>query len=206
MINGLTGTSKTTLLRYMAQQGCQVLDLEDLAAHRSSLLGRYIDRPQPSQCSFENALCAAITALDVAEPIYVEAESRKIGNLQVPDPLWYKLVESPVIELQMPELARVKHLLAEYAHFLHSAHWQAHLKQRLDVLRSRYGHEKVNAWHQLADLGQWAQLTQTLLQDHYDPMYKAGGSYRLPLAQVLLQEVSTADHDRALAQIIALPW
>jgi tRNA 2-selenouridine synthase len=206
VINGLTGAGKTALLRYMAGQGCQVLDLEDLAAHRSSLLGRYTDRPQPSQCGFENALCSAIAGLDLGRPVYVEAESRKVGNVQVPDALWFNLMRSPVVVLEVGEAARVAHLLEVYAHFLHGAEWQLHLKQRLDVLRSRYGHEKVDAWHELADGGQWGAFTLALLREHYDPMYRAGGRYAGAFAKVELARVAVADHAVALRCIEALDW
>ena len=206
VLNGLTGSGKTAFLKHLAARGRQVLDLEDLAAHRSSLLGRYVDRPQPSQCAFESGICAALQRMDVSQPVYVEAESRKVGNLQVPDALWFQLVKSPVVELQLTEAARVRHLLEEYEHFLTHTEWRDHLKARLDVLRSRYGHEQVDAWHGQADAGQWTELTQSLLRQHYDPMYTAGGRYTPYFAQLPVAEVMEQDHELAMQQLEALAW
>ena len=42
--------------RALARAGAQVLDLEDLAAHRGSVLGNLPERPQPSQKMFESLL------------------------------------------------------------------------------------------------------------------------------------------------------
>jgi tRNA 2-selenouridine synthase len=205
-LNGLTGSGKTALLKHLSNSGRQVLDLEDLAAHRSSLLGRYTDRPQPSQCAFESSIFAILTAMDPQLPVYVEAESRKVGNLQIPDALWFQLVQAPVVELQVPEQSRVTHLMEEYAHFLHSPEWCAHLKERLDVLRARYGHEQVDSWHSMADAGQWPTLTHSLLRVHYDPMYRSGGRYTAPFAKLSLAHVAEPDHATALQELDALHW
>src|SRR6188474_3521832 len=56
VIHGVTGSGKSRLLRALADAGAQVLDLEDLAAHRGSVLGNLPGRPQPSQKMFESLL------------------------------------------------------------------------------------------------------------------------------------------------------
>jgi tRNA 2-selenouridine synthase len=206
VINGLTGCGKTALLRYLQKQGRQVIDLEDLAAHRSSLLGRYIDRPQPSQCGFESALCHALSSLDLSQPVYVEAESRKIGNLQIPDPVWMRLVLSPVVELSVSPEARVTHLLEEYEHFLQSPEWESHLKDRLDVLRSRHGHECIDAWYAMIDAKKWPQLTHALLIQHYDPSYRGGSRYPKPFSHVPVSAVADGPHEQAMLELEALAW
>jgi rhodanese-related sulfurtransferase len=53
VITGPTGSGKTRLLHALATAGAQVLDLEDLAKHRSSVLGRIPGQPQPSQKHFD---------------------------------------------------------------------------------------------------------------------------------------------------------
>jgi tRNA 2-selenouridine synthase len=84
VVHGATGSGKSRLLRALARAGAQVLDLEALAAHRGSVLGGLPGEPQPSQKRFESRLYAALAALDPGRPVYVEGESRKIGQLQVP--------------------------------------------------------------------------------------------------------------------------
>src|SRR6185503_6311930 len=87
VVHGPTGSGKSRLLGALARAGAQVLDLEDLAAHRGSVLGRLPDRPQPSQKMFESVLRAALASLDAARPVFVEGESRKIGQLHLPEAL-----------------------------------------------------------------------------------------------------------------------
>ena len=56
VIHGPTGSGKSRLLGALKAAGAQVLDLEDLAAHRGSVLGNLPDRQQPSQKMFESRL------------------------------------------------------------------------------------------------------------------------------------------------------
>src|SRR5205085_7553134 len=84
VVHGPTGSGKSRLLAALRRAGAQVLDLEELAAHRGSVLGGLPERPQPSQKAFESSLRRELAALEPAQPVYVEGESRKIGQLQVP--------------------------------------------------------------------------------------------------------------------------
>ena len=206
VINGLTGSGKTRLLQHLAARGRQVLDLEALAAHRSSLLGRYVDRPQPSQCFFESLIARSLESCDAARPVYVEAESRKVGNLHLPDPLWAALTRSPVLEIALPREERIRHLIAEYEHFLTSAEWREHLRERLEILRERRGGELVDAWQSAVAEGRWEQLVDSLLTHHYDPLYSGSKKYPKPFAQLDLRDLSDAALDESLPQIEALAW
>jgi tRNA 2-selenouridine synthase len=81
---GATGSAKSRILQAIGRRGEQVLDLEELACHKGSVLGVLPDCPQPSQKMFESRLLTALQGFDRDRPVYVEAESRKIGSLQVP--------------------------------------------------------------------------------------------------------------------------
>src|SRR5919108_4039383 len=87
VIHGPTGSGKSRLLAALARAGAQVLDLEALAAHRGSVLGGLPDAPQPTQKWFESLLLAELEKIDRRQPVYVEGESKKIGELQVPEAL-----------------------------------------------------------------------------------------------------------------------
>jgi tRNA 2-selenouridine synthase len=87
VVTGATGSGKSRLLEALAAQGAQVLHLEEIAAHKGSVLGNLPGLPQPAQKGFESQLLAALSKFDPARTVFVEAESRKIGRLQVPDAL-----------------------------------------------------------------------------------------------------------------------
>src|SRR5262249_26159773 len=81
VVCGLTGSGKSRLLRALARCGAQVLDLEMLAAHRGSVLGDLPGEPQPPQKMFESLLWNELRQFDPMQPVFVEAESKRIGNL-----------------------------------------------------------------------------------------------------------------------------
>jgi tRNA 2-selenouridine synthase len=99
---GPTGSGKSRLLRALAEAGAQVLDLEALARHRGSVLGHEPDGAQPSQKAFDTALWDALRRLDPARPVWVESESRKIGDVRLGDALLAAIRGAPCIWLEVP--------------------------------------------------------------------------------------------------------
>ena len=166
VIHGPTGSGKSRLLGALQRAGAQVLDLEELAAHRGSVLGNLPDRPQPSQKMFESLLLQQLSRLEASRPVYVEGESKKIGQLQVPDALMQRMRASPCILLDTPVETRVDLLLEEYQHFLKDR--QA-LHVQLDCLVALHGRERIAEWKAIAD---WRELVRRLLLEHYDPAYR----------------------------------
>src|SRR5207244_4014006 len=108
VIHGPTGSGKSRYLKNLQRSGEQVLDLEELAAHRGSVLGNLPGRPQPSQKMFESLLLQNILQLDAARPVFVVGESRKIGQLQVPEALIGHMRASPCVALETSVEARVE--------------------------------------------------------------------------------------------------
>jgi tRNA 2-selenouridine synthase len=196
VIHGPTGSGKSRLLAALRQAGAQVLDLEGLAAHRGSVLGNLPDRPQPSQKGFESQLLAALGALDAARPVFVEGESKKIGQLQVPEALIARMRASPCVRLDAPLDVRVTLLLDEYGHFLADRRL---LDTQLDCLVGLHGREEIAAWKALAAQGLWRDFVARLLMEHYDPAYRRS-SFRnfelLPEAEVV--RISSAEESAFL--------
>ena len=168
VVCGLTGTGKSRLLRALRAAGAQVLDLEALAAHRGSVLGNLPDEPQPTQKMFESLVWKALAGFDAARPVYIEAESKKIGALRVPEFLVDAMWRSECIVLEAPLAVRVAQLRQEYAHFLE--HPES-LVSRLECLTALHGHAVIDGWKALARSGRWEALTADLLARHYDPAY-----------------------------------
>ncbi|CDG83029.1 tRNA 2-selenouridine(34) synthase MnmH [Janthinobacterium agaricidamnosum] len=168
VICGSTGSGKSRLLETLAASGAQVLDLEQLAAHRGSVLGNLPSQPQPSQKAFESAIWQRLRGFDTARPVFVEAESRKIGALRIPDALMEHMRASSCIALELPREQRVRLLMEDYAHFTQHP---AVLNAQLDCLLSLYGRDKIGRWQAMAQAGQMAPLVEELLVQHYDPAY-----------------------------------
>jgi tRNA 2-selenouridine synthase len=165
---GRTGSAKSRLLRELAAQGAQVLDLEALACHRGSVLGPEPGRPQPSQKAFDTALWQALRALDPSRPVFTEGESRVIGRLRLPQELIDRLRAAQVLQVDMPLDARVCFLLDDYGHFVQDAEG---LCSRLDALVDLRGRATVQRWQAQARAGHWTDMVGELLTMHYDPSY-----------------------------------
>lgn len=169
VVHGPTGSGKSRLLGALRRAGAQVLDLEDLAAHRGSVLGHLPERPQPSQKWFESLLLHELSAFDAGLPVFVEGESKKIGQLQVPEALIAAMRASPCIVLDTALEARVSLLLEEYRHFVENL---PALEAQLDCLVALHGREKIGGWKTLAAHGAWREFVAALLAEHYDPAYR----------------------------------
>jgi tRNA 2-selenouridine synthase len=168
VVCGPTGSGKTRLLHALAQAGAQVLDLEALASHRSSVLGSIPGQAQPTQKRFDTLVWDQLRRLDPSRPVYVESESRKVGNLAVPDALIERMRSSPCLRLDLPDDERVALLLEDYDFFVRD---QAMFCERLDALIQLRGKAVVDGWQAQVAAGQIEDVVRELLLKHYDPGY-----------------------------------
>ena len=168
VICGATGSGKTRILQALAARGEQVLDLETLASHKGSVLGVLPGQPQPSQKWFETLLLLELERFDPARPVFVEAESRKIGRLHVPDALIERIRDGECVSIDATLAARVAFLLTDYDYFLRMP---ALLSERLMVLKNLISRKTMERWHEMIAAGQWPSLVRALLEEHYDPLY-----------------------------------
>lgn len=168
IIDGGTGTAKTRLLDHLTALGAQVVDLEAMAEHRGSVFGP-VGEHQPGQKAFETRLAMGLARLDPARPVFVEAESSKIGNILVPPSLWKAMVMAPRIDVTAPLGARAAHLVGQYPDMTGDP---AKLNAVLDKLLRFHGHDRVDRWRALAAAGEFATMSGELIEEHYDPRYR----------------------------------
>lgn len=165
---GPTGSAKTRVLQALAETGEQVLDLEALAVHRGSVLGEVPGREQPSQKGFETQLMTALEALDPSRRVWVEAESRRIGRITIPDVLLLRLRASPVVEITATPEARLAYLLRDYAWLGDEPEKLAH---KLGGLKGLLPNETLVQWQAWATARELPALFAALMAEHYDPLY-----------------------------------
>lgn len=165
---GPTGVGKSRLLNTLARQKAQVLDLETLANHRGSVLGNPLLGKQPSQKYFESILCRTLRSFNPKLPVYVEAESRRIGRIHVPEKLLNTIRSAECIRVETHLRARIHHLMNEYHHFLAD---RKLLESSLASLTPFLGREKVQLWMQWQTVQDAKNMVAGLINDHYDPIY-----------------------------------
>jgi tRNA 2-selenouridine synthase len=168
VVCGTTGSGKTRLLHALHRAGAQVLDLEALAQHRSSVLGAIPGVPQPSQKRFDTLVWDALRGFNRTRTVFVESESKKVGNVAVPERLMERIRESPCINVVLPLPERVQLLLEDYAFFVANPE---HFCKRLDVLTAQCGKLVVQGWKDSVGRGDLRAVVQDLLLTHYDPVY-----------------------------------
>ena len=168
VVCGPTNCGKTRLLQELARQGEQVLDLEGLARHRGSLLGDLPGQPQPTQKTFDSLVLDVLRRFDPARPVWVEAESKKVGRLLVPEELTAAMRRATTVHLGVPMAERVRLCREDYAHF--AADPQS-MVARLAPLKPLVGGEELARWQSLAERGQVDELFERVMTQHYDPAY-----------------------------------
>lgn len=173
VICGATGSGKSRILQAIGRLGEQILDLEELACHKGSVLGVLPDSPQPSQKMFESRLLTAVYGFDCERPVYVEAESRKIGSLHLPTAMIETMRAGECVNIEASFGARVDFLLRDYDYFLAAPEW---LNTCLQPLRGLHSSETFLRWRDYAVAGQWRPLVTELLEQHYDPLYSRSQS------------------------------
>lgn len=167
VLDGNTGTAKTDVLNRLPAHGVQVLDLEGMAHHRGSLFGGL--GPQPSQKAFECRLAMAISALDPARPVVIEAESSKVGNCRLPAEIWKAMVAAPRVSLSASLPERAAYLTRAYADMVADP---VNLSRVIELLRPVQPAERIDLWQTQARAGDFADLAEGLMRHHYDPRYE----------------------------------
>jgi tRNA 2-selenouridine synthase len=177
VICGTTGSGKSRLLQTLRANGAQVLDLEHLAAHRGSVLGDLQNMHQPAQKAFESAIWHTLRFFNTDQVVFVESESKKVGNLRVPADLMDCIRVAECINLQTPMPLRVALLMHEYAFFVQQPD---ELMKRLHYLTALHGKEKIRHWQDMVNQQQMMQVVRELLESHYDPAYLRSISRNFP--------------------------
>jgi tRNA 2-selenouridine synthase len=199
---GATGSGKSRLLGHLQRAGAQALDLEALAAHRGSVLGDLPGCSQPSQKQFETRLWWVLGQLDTARPVFVESESRKVGNCQLPGALLDAMRQSDCVSLDLPVQQRIRLLRDEYRHY---DRCPERLSEQLGCLTALHGAATVERWQAMVRKARWDELVGSLLAEHYDPVYRRSiqTNYRRvgEARCVRLDSADAADFERAAQQL-----
>ena len=149
-------------------------------------------------------MLAALSALDPARPVFVEAESRKIGRLQVPDALLAAIRGAPGLRIEAPLTARVEFLLRDYDYAVADPAW---LVERLGHLRGLQSNETLARWQTLIAAGAFPVLVEELLTQHYDPLYQRSQAHNYDsfsaATRYTTEQLDAASLDRLAEEILA---
>lgn len=168
VLGGMTGSSKTHILRCLRSFGQQILDLEQIGNHRGSAFGALGQPAQPTTEQFANILFHESNRLNRDLPIWVEDESRNIGSVFMPDTFYLNMQVTPSIVLVMDIKTRLPRLLEEY-----SAYPPESLKTSILKISKRLGGDKTKDAINAVEKGDFAKAVEIVLY-YYDKAYLFG--------------------------------
>lgn len=168
VLGGMTGSSKTHILRYLKENGQQVIDLEGIANHKGSAFGALGQLPQPSTEHFANMLFHEWKKLKSEFPLWLEDESRNIGSVFLPDRFYLNMQDTPAIILLMDVKTRLPRLLKEYSSYPVDS-----LKTSIFKISKRLGGDNSREALNAVESGDIARAIEITLY-YYDKAYLFG--------------------------------
>lgn len=193
VLHGLTGVGKTSLLAGLQKFGHQALDLEALANHKGSVFGGLGLSGQPTQKNFEGALWTKLKELDPMKPVFIEAESRKIGKLSLPNCVYSRIQTGPAVLVRSSVKDRARRITADYAQSWDNDKAQlARSLALLQQLKERLGNRRLKEVTELVQIGRLQDAVEIMLVDYYDPLYNRDLDQATFELTVSMDDVDTA--------------
>jgi tRNA 2-selenouridine synthase len=184
VLGGETGSGKTETLRALEAMGEQVLDLEKFAHHRGSAFGGLGEPPQPTSEQFENNIFPLFAQFDPDRPVWVEDESRNIGQVFLHAPLWFSMQRAPVVRLEIPLQRRIERLVQDYGAFP-----KDELATGLHKIAKRLGGLALQQALSALEAGRLDEVARTSLH-YYDRAYRRHLAERAPEKQCAVTSAS----------------
>lgn len=188
VVHGKTGVGKTELLKYLKEKDMDVLDLEEAANHRGSLLGNVGLGKGRSQKQFE-ALVYETIKNRKSNYVFVEGESKRIGNIIIPDYI-YSSMEKGIHVLADADLDfRAGLIIKEYTN---SENAVEEILLSLDSLERYISSKNIERYKDFVLKGEFEEVAKELMVKYYDPMYLNGiNKYKYDL-NINIQDIKKA--------------
>jgi tRNA 2-selenouridine synthase len=165
VLGGMTGCGKTEILGVLKDLGHQVIDLEKIAGHKGSVFGALGKPEQKSNEQFENELFKELYHLDSSKPVWIEDESRNLGQNIIPPELFKSISGSPVIVINIDTSLRIQNLMHEYSSFS-----KDDLKNCLNRISRRIGGANMKMASEALENDKLRLFTEIILS-YYDASY-----------------------------------
>lgn len=192
-----------SLLRELARQGQQVLDLAQLAALDGLPLGAQPGKSQPAQFLFESMLLDTLRHRDAWRPLWVTASTATLGSLQLPAELDTAIRGAPNFEVVAPMAERVKLWCQRHPQdAADSVAWVERLAQQSGQVEPG----RLIDWRSLAQAGEIEVLVEQFLiyGDEMELKRSAadGRRHPAPLATINLESLESSAIADAAARLI----
>ncbi|WP_142830380.1 tRNA 2-selenouridine(34) synthase MnmH [Planococcus soli] len=170
VLNGLTGTGKTRILKALEKQGYPVIDLEGLANHKGSIFGHIGVEPN-NQKKFDSLFVQQFRELQKAPFVLFEAESARIGKVVIPNWVTELKANSVQLIIDMPMEERIKEIIEDYR----PVEYQAECIAAFQRIKTRMPQDISKQIESDLETGEFDSAVRLLLEYYYDSRYKHTG-------------------------------
>jgi tRNA 2-selenouridine synthase len=170
ILRGKTGVGKTELLKCLREKGMDVLDLEEAANHRGSLLGNVGLGEGTSQKQFESIVYEALKNRK-SSYVFVEGESKRIGNIIIPEYIYESMTKGIHVLIDADLDFRAKLIIDEY---VKDDNAEEDILNSLEALRKYISDKNIERYKELVKEKNYEEVTKELMVKYYDPMYLNG--------------------------------
>jgi tRNA 2-selenouridine synthase len=184
VLGGMTGSSKTHILKQINKSGQQFINLEHIANHRGSAFGALGQPPQPSSEHFANLLFDQWRKIDKNKLLWLEDESRNIGTVFLPDNFYNNMQEAPFVVLLLDRDKRLPRLIEEY-----STYPPELLIKTIMKIKKRLGGDNTSDAVRAVETGDFAKAIEIALK-YYDKTYMFGITGK-PAEKIIYVETDT---------------
>jgi len=171
VLTGKTGVGKTKILKLLKEEGLPVIDLEDLAKDRGSVFGSVGIRENISQKQFDALLYEDLRSLSGGF-VFIEDESRRIGNIYIPEPFWRKKEKGTYVEITASLQTRVKNIISEY---MNEEGWEKEALEAVKRIRKYLGPQRFNYLMERFESADYEEIVKFLIEEYYDRKYRQFG-------------------------------
>ncbi|MGZ4106706.1 MAG: tRNA 2-selenouridine(34) synthase MnmH [Tumebacillaceae bacterium] len=199
VLHGLTGVGKSRILLMLKERGHQVLDLERMAKHRGSVFGSIGLGEPNNQKTFDAHLWEFIRMLDPQRPVFMEAESRRIGRAVMPEWLDRDKHEGVPVLVEASLDKRVERLIEDYLPE-QDERVQEGLFEALYAIQKRIRRDDFQELLEMLNNRKYRAFCSKILASYYDPKYL----HKLKEYREAMLTVDAEDLDRAVLRLEAL--
>lgn len=185
VLEGNTGTHKTDILLALQEENYPVIDLEGLAGHRGSTFGGIGLQPK-TQKQFERDLWLRLSELKDAQYYLIEAESKRVGRIIIPDFILEGKDKGTRIHIDSPIESRIKAICETYRF----ADYHEEFVKAVEIIKKRMNPDLYMQIMESLNNRQYEWFVKLLLEEYYDPKYNfAADQYETPIRYVTINGV-----------------
>lgn len=197
VLHGMTGVGKTILLNKLSQydknNNLAVIDLEHLAGHRGSIFGGIGEINPVNQKKFDSRVHQVLINLDKKRAIILEAESKRVGKILVPDNIMNAKEHGYHILVKASIDKRIERIIADYKPGENKDDLYDAFLRISRRLPTEIRHEIDSAFN----INDFYTVVKLFLRHYYDPKYQ----HSTDQYDGEFLEVNSDDLDKAVEEI-----